>query len=150
MRVSKWQIFISGWTLPFNIPLVFVPSRSITQNPQQLSVRKGVCWAESRGLKGGQLYRSSLIFSLSFHLKRAEEEEEGQGTLKRIQKLVGVKKGTQSGVEESRNSTDTRGEKTHFLWRLKHAHPKMSRLLFFYSPSRVVWVSVFCGKPIAM
>ncbi|XP_057176556.1 SAM domain-containing protein SAMSN-1b isoform X2 [Triplophysa rosa] len=43
---------------------------------------------------------------------RAEGEEEGQGTLKRIQKLVGVKKGTQSGIEESRNSTDTRSHMT--------------------------------------
>ncbi|XP_051540751.1 uncharacterized protein LOC127433123 [Myxocyprinus asiaticus] len=40
--------------------------------------------------------------------RRAEGEEEAQGTLKRIQKLVGVKKGGQSSTEEPyRNSTDT-------------------------------------------
>ncbi|XP_051542417.1 uncharacterized protein LOC127434030 [Myxocyprinus asiaticus] len=40
--------------------------------------------------------------------RRAEGEEEAQGKLKRIQKLVGVKKGGQSSTEEQhRNSTDT-------------------------------------------
>lgn len=77
--------------------------RSITQHPQQLLAGRNKVEAVYCG----------WMFSISFHLKRAEGEEEEQGTLKRIQKLVGGKKGTQSSSEESKNSTDTRGEKPH-------------------------------------
>ncbi|XP_055063875.2 SAM domain-containing protein SAMSN-1b isoform X1 [Misgurnus anguillicaudatus] len=42
-------------------------------------------------------------------IRRTEGEEEAQGTLKRIQKLVGVKKGTQISTEDSRNKTDSSG-----------------------------------------
>ncbi|KAL1266351.1 hypothetical protein QQF64_002026 [Cirrhinus molitorella] len=38
--------------------------------------------------------------------RRSESEDEAQGTLKKIQKLVGVKKGSQSVTEESRNNTE--------------------------------------------
>uniref|UniRef100_A0A8C2JTA1 SAM domain, SH3 domain and nuclear localisation signals 1b n=1 Tax=Cyprinus carpio TaxID=7962 RepID=A0A8C2JTA1_CYPCA len=38
--------------------------------------------------------------------RRSEGEDEAQGTLKKIQKLVGVKKGGQSTTEEARNNTE--------------------------------------------
>ncbi|XP_050977720.1 SAM domain-containing protein SAMSN-1b isoform X2 [Labeo rohita] len=43
--------------------------------------------------------------------RRSESEDEAQGTLKKIQKLVGVKKGSQSVTEETRNNTEP-GEST--------------------------------------
>ncbi|XP_073685320.1 uncharacterized protein [Garra rufa] len=41
--------------------------------------------------------------------RRSESEDETQGRLKKIQKLVGVKKGGQSVTEESRNNTEPGG-----------------------------------------
>ncbi|KAK7120792.1 hypothetical protein R3I94_020697 [Phoxinus phoxinus] len=44
--------------------------------------------------------------------RRSEGEDETQGKLKKIQKLVGVKKGGQSVTEESRNNTEPGGHLT--------------------------------------
>ncbi|XP_051766267.1 SAM domain-containing protein SAMSN-1b isoform X1 [Ctenopharyngodon idella] len=44
--------------------------------------------------------------------RRLGGEDETQGTLKKIQKLVGVKKGSQSVTEESRNNTEPGGHLT--------------------------------------
>nr|XP_009303836.1 SAM domain-containing protein SAMSN-1 isoform X2 [Danio rerio] len=44
--------------------------------------------------------------------RRSEVEDEAQGTLKKIQKLVGGKKGGQNSMEEMRNSTEAAGNLT--------------------------------------